>query len=444
MIRLVYNLLWPFGLVLFLPGYLLKMFRRGGYRANFGQRLGIYKADLARRTTNQKPIWMHAVSVGEVGIALKVITAVHELNLAAEFILTTTTTTGFAVATKNAPPSTEVLYAPLDFWPIMHRAFKIIRPRKLVLVEAEVWPNLLAEAHARHIPVALVNARLSGRSEKRFRRFGLFVRPTFRLLDIVLVPDAADVDRWHALGIQRERIHLVGSVKYDAQNVQIDPTVPRNVLHKLNIDNRPILLGGSTHPGEEQLLAQIFRALRRDFPELLLIIAPRHVERARAVARLLEQMNLRVALRLRGRGTARGLDSLVLDSTGELRNWCAVATVVFIGKSLLAHGGQSPAEAILARKPVVFGPHMENFANFAHALVERGGAVQVRSAEDLRAAIADLLRDRAARERLITKASEVLSAHTGATARTAKLITDLQSAENHSKSRNVGQFAWRG
>jgi 3-deoxy-D-manno-octulosonic-acid transferase len=427
--RLLYNLLWPLGLVLFLPGYLAKMFRRGGYRANFGQRLGIYDVDLARRLTNRWPIWVHAVSVGEVGIALKLIAAVHELEVAVQFVLTTTTTTGFAVATKNAPASAEVLYAPLDFWPVMRRAFNIIQPRKIVLVEAEVWPNLVAEAHARRIPVALVNARLSSRSEKRFRRFGWFVRPTFRLLDLVLVPDPADVTRWQALGVQRERIHSVGSVKYDPQNVAMDQSVPQAVLHQLKIDNRPILLGGSTHPGEEEALGQIFHALRCDFPALVLIVAPRHAERARAVARLLEQMDLRVALRSRASSADSAVDCLVLDSTGELRHWYAVATVVFIGKSLLAHGGQNPAEAILARKPVVFGPQMENFAAFARALVKGGGATQIGSAEELRRAIADLLRNGGARERLAARASEVLAIHTGATARTVKLLVDLKQAE---------------
>jgi len=246
------------------------------------------------------------------------------------------------------------------------------------------------------------------------------------MLDLISVPDPADVERWQALGVQPRRVHPVGSVKYDPQNVDIDRTVPRRILHDCNIENRPILLGGSTHPGEEELLAQVFRALRRDFPELFLIIAPRHAERARAVARLLEQMALRVALRSRVSGTDQPVDCLMLDSTGELRNWYAVATVVFIGKSLLAHGGQNPAEAILARKPVVFGSHMENFALFARVLVDCGGAIQIRSADELGRVIVDLLRDGAARDRLVANASQVLAAHTGATARTAKLIVDLK------------------
>jgi 3-deoxy-D-manno-octulosonic-acid transferase len=427
MIRLIYNLLWPFGLLFFLPGYLVKMFRRGGYREKFGQRLAIYDVDLRARLLNRRSIWIHAVSVGEVGIALKLVPAIRELDAGAQFVLTTTTTTGFAFANKNAAASTEVLYAPLDFWPIMRRAFVVIRPVKIVLVEAEVWPNLVAKAHARRIPIALVNARLSLRSEARFLRFRALVAPTFRLLDLVCVPESADTARWSALGVEKERIQRVGSIKYDPDTVDVDPTTAQGVLRELNIDSRrPVILGGSTHPGEEEVLAQIFSELRAEFADLFLIVAPRHAERAREVQRAIEQLGLRVTLRSQLTSANRPVDCLLLDSTGELRNWYAVATVVFIGKSLLARGGQNPAEVIVAGKPVVFGPHMENFATFARGLVERYGALRISSAEELRRGIVDLLRDHGTRDRMVANARNVLHTHAGATARTAKLLVDLR------------------
>ena len=161
MIRLIYNLLWPIGLLLFLPGYLVKMFRRGGYREKFGQRFGIYDRHLSARLYWKKPIWLHAVSVGEVTIALKLSRQIRALKPDQHFVLTTTTTTGFAFANKNAPDWIDVMYSPLDFWPIMRRAFASINPTRVILVEAEIWPNMVAEADARKIPIALVNARLS-------------------------------------------------------------------------------------------------------------------------------------------------------------------------------------------------------------------------------------------------------------------------------------------
>src|SRR5438094_2212707 len=186
------------------------MFRRGGYREKFGQRIGFYDADVRTRLARQTSIWLHAVSVGEVAIALKLAAQLRATQSDLACVLTVTTTTGFAFANKNAPPWIEVMYSPLDFWPVMRRALRVIRPAKIVLVEAEVWPNLVAFAHARRIPIALVNARLSPRSERRFRQFRLFVAPTFQLLDLVCAQEPEDVDRWAALGVKRDRIRSVG------------------------------------------------------------------------------------------------------------------------------------------------------------------------------------------------------------------------------------------
>src|SRR4029434_9607721 len=215
MIRFVYNLFWPIGLLFFLPGYLAKMIRRGGYREKFGQRLGIYDDELRVRLSKRESTWLHAVSVGEVNIALKLAHALRALESKLRCVLTTTNTTGFALANKNAPRWIEVMYTPLDYWPIMRRAFSVIRPTRILLVEAEVWPNLVALAHERRIPTILVNARLSPRSEGRFRRFRFFVTPTFRLLDLICVQEQEDVERWAALDVERSRIKYTGSIKYD-------------------------------------------------------------------------------------------------------------------------------------------------------------------------------------------------------------------------------------
>src|SRR5215813_13720417 len=215
MIRFLYNLFWPLGLLIFLPGYIAKMIRRGGYRDRFGQRLGIYDNAVRNRLSNRRSTWLHAVSVGEVNIAFKLANALRVFEPDLHCVMTTTTTTGFALARKTSPPWIEVMYTPLDYWPIMRHTFSVIRPARIALIEAEVWPNLAAAAHARRIPLALVNARLSPRSERRYRRFRLFVAPTFRLLDLVCVPEERDVQRWTELGVSRNRIHVTGSIKFD-------------------------------------------------------------------------------------------------------------------------------------------------------------------------------------------------------------------------------------
>jgi 3-deoxy-D-manno-octulosonic-acid transferase len=428
-IRFVYNLFWPIGLLFFLPGYFVKMIRRGGYREKFGQRLGIYDGELRVHLSKRESTWLHAVSVGEVNIALKLAHALRAFEPDLRCVLTTTTTTGFALANKNAPPWIEVIYTPLDYWPIMRRAFSVIRPTRILLVEAEVWPNLVALAHECRIPTVLVNARLSPRSDSRFRRFRFFVAPTFRLLNLVCAQEPDDVDRWVAIGVARNRIRAVGSIKYDPDGGDQRLEAPERAQQAgFNHADResPVLFGGSTHRGEEEILASIFLRLRQQFPSLRLFIAPRHVERLREIRAQFGALPMRVALASEvAIGRESDADCIVLDTTGDLHRWYAIATIVFMGKSLTAHGGQNPVEPIIAGKPVVFGPHMENFATLAKALVLKKGAIQVPDMDSLELTIVELLRDSEACQRLVQMAREVLSEHQGATARAAALIHEL-------------------
>ena len=408
MIRFFYNLLFPIGLLFFLPAYLVKMTRRGNYREKFGQRLGLYDDTLRDRLLGKRVTWMHAVSVGEVAVALKLAARMKEFDRELFCVLTTTTTTGFTFASKESPDWIEVMYNPIDFWPVTRRAFNIIQPTMLILIEAEIWPNLVAEARRRAIPIGLANARLSPRSERRYRKFRLLVASIFRQLDLVCVPEQEDIDRWTALGVPRDRIVRTGNIKYDAEGVKTDADHPSAVLRSLGIGPEVnILFGGSTHAGEEAILAEIFIKLRADFPSLFLIIAPRHVERSRHLRARLEEHSLGVALRSELNSVRP--DCLLIDTTGELRDWYSVATVAFVGKSLTAHGGQNPVEPIVAGKAVVFGPHMENFATLTESLVRHNGAVQVENAVALQNEIAKLFRDPASRARLVENATRSIS-----------------------------------
>jgi 3-deoxy-D-manno-octulosonic-acid transferase len=348
-------------------------------------------------------------------------------------VLTTTTTTGFALATRNAAAWIEVMYTPLDYWPIMRRAFSVIRPVRILLVEAEVWPNLVAFAHVHKVPIALVNARLSPKSERRFQRFRFFVAPIFRLLDLVCVQEPDDADRWQRIGVERSRIIWTGSIKYDpeVQREHYAATAFPWDASSLGAADRVVLFGGSTHRGEEEILATMFLRLRKQFPSLQLFIAPRHIERLREIRAQLEALGLRLALANEARaGSGRDdADCVLLDTTGELQRWYSIASVVFMGKSLTAHGGQNPVEPILAGKPVVFGPHMENFATLTEALVSKKGAIQVRDGDSLERVIVELLLDSELRQHLVQNAREVLATHQGATARAAVLVHNLKPAQ---------------
>jgi 3-deoxy-D-manno-octulosonic-acid transferase len=329
----------------------------------------------------------------------------------------------------------EVMYTPLDFWPVMRRAFAVIQPERILLVEAEVWPNFVAEACSRKIPVALVNARLSPRSERRFRRFRTFVAPLFQLLDLVCVPEPADVDRWASVGVPRARIRHTGSIKYDPAEAEVvelnvaGALVPRWIHPQFNNANRLVLFGGSTHSGEEEILARIFLQLRQTIGGLLLFLAPRHVERALEIKQQLEKFSLGVTFcgQLDGEREPAS-DCYLLDRTGELQQWYSVASVVFVGKSLSAIGGQNPVEPIVAGKPVMFGPHMENFATLARELVNNGGAIEVRDESSLFSAAQRLLSNPQACRQLVENARRVVDSHRGATLRTAELVINLKKS----------------
>jgi 3-deoxy-D-manno-octulosonic-acid transferase len=249
-------------------------------------------------------------------------------------------------------------------------------------------------------------------------------------LDLVCAQEPEDVDRWVALGVARDRIRAVGSIKYDPNGRERTSEAQANERPASFSDadtQRPVLFGGSTHRGEEKILATIFLRLREQFPSLRLFIAPRHVERLREIRAQLAVLPMRVALASEVTNDRESdADCIVLDTTGDLQLWYAIATIVFMGKSLTARGGQNPVEPILAGKPVVFGPHMENFATLAKTLVSKKGAIRVNDIDSLERTIAELLRDREARERLVQSAHEVLNEHQGATARTAALIHELK------------------
>ena len=251
-------------------------------------------------------------------------------------------------------------------------------------------------------------------------------------MDLVCAQEPEDVDRWVALGVARDRIRAVGSIKYDPngrdQTSEAEANQPSTNFS--NADRqRPVLFGGSTHRGEEEILATIFLRLRQQFPSLRLFIAPRHVERPHEIRAHLAALPIRVALASEvWINRASDADCIVLDTTGELQRWYAIATIVFMGKSLTAHGGQNPVEPIMAGKPVVFGPHMENFGTLAKTLVLKKGAIQIQDIDSLERTITGLLQDSQMRQRLVQSAREVLSKHEGATARAAALIQERGSS----------------
>ena len=453
---LLYNLLLPVGLVFMLPGALRKMRARGGRWQDMAQRFG-FLSEAKRAAITQLPngrnrIWLHAVSVGEIGIATKLITRLLKDSPKTGIVLTTTTPTGYALAEEfaqktgravqgtltkkrkaadSAAPRVVVLYSPIDLPLVGARFLDLIQPTQIVLVEAEVWPNLVAAAHRRGTPVSMVNARLSLRSEARFQQFGFFIRPVFAMLDQVLVQERGDVARFAALGVDVARIQHIGSIKFDPQGADADEAQLRQlrgVLQQFGIsETQSILLLASTHRGEEVLLAEVYLKLQEKYPDLVLLVVPRHVERATEIIEALQALGITTVRRSQLNGSRPAASgsrpALLIDTTGELRAWQCLATAVVVGKSFLSEGGQNPAEAVMALKPVLFGPHMENFEALVDLLLKHEGAIQVPDTTRLEVELSRLLIDPVLREHYGQAGHAALATHEGATAKTvARLL----------------------
>jgi 3-deoxy-D-manno-octulosonic-acid transferase len=425
MLLLLYNLLLPLALLISFPFYLRRMLKRGGYARNFLQRFGFFSKRLRRRFSEGRWTWVRAVSVGEMMLALRLIRELKERDPQLQAVISTTTSTGYALGLKQVDPTwTEVIYSPIDFYPIVSWVWRQINPLEMLLVDSDLWPSFLAIAATKGVPSHLTNARLSPRSERRYRSTRLLSRELFwKKLTTVCAQDENDAVRWVSLGVSRDRIFTTGSIKYDtAETEGAERADFSDWLRSRGFDlQRPVLLGGSLHPGEEQLLIDCYLELRVKFPGLFLILAPRHAERTPEVEHLLQNADVNYALRSKPQFRP-ATSTLVVDSTGELRDWYHTATVVVMGKSFRGVGGQNPVEPILAGKPVICGPHMENFDYLIQELRRAGGVKQLESERELAGSVADLLVSPEKAAQLVTNAEGALMQHRGATNRTVELI----------------------
>jgi 3-deoxy-D-manno-octulosonic-acid transferase len=411
----LYNLLFIPILLILLPGYLVRIRKRGGYGNKALQRLGIFDRATAAWIGQQR-IWIHAVSVGEVGIALKFASEFHHRNPESRFLISTTTSTGLAILEGSASDWLEPIANPIDFPIITSRLIRQLRPTALLMVEADLWPNRIAACKSLGIPVALLNARLSSRSEKRFRMARAFTASFFNQLDLITLTDPADKARWVALGVKPALLHLMGNIKHD---------VPACTTHSRNRDPilHTIFLAASTHKGEEQEIATAWLTLKKEFPNLRLVITPRHVERRDEIRNTLKKLG--IPCHLRSEGADLSEEPLLLDTTGELSAWYPRATIVFVGKSLpcsVNRGGQNMIEPLQAGSPVLIGPHTGNFEPLATQLCEAGAAIRVSDQQETIDSIRSLLGNAEKRANMIAASITILAPHHGATIRNCELV----------------------
>ncbi len=386
-------------------------------RKTFLHRLGV--SDFIPRKTSlaEAPIWIHALSVGEVLSAVPLTEALGRRFGKDRVVFSASTQTGFQVAWQRlAGRVGGIFFFPYDLGFAVRRVVKAVSPGLVVIVESDVWPNFLARLGKIGIPALLVNARLSKRSFHGYRRIAYFAGRMFNRFDAVFVQSEADAERFKALGVLSEKIRVAGNVKFHMSGPAVSDTqrqALRKVLH-IGADRR-ILVAGSTHRGEEGIVIETFVALRRKFSGLMLILAPRDPERAEAVERLCKGHGLssvymsRVDLQ-----SSVSLDVMIVDQIGALSRLYSLADIAFVGGSLAPLGGHNPLEPAAFSKPVLFGPDMSDFATIATALIEAGGAVQIRDVESFQRIAESLLSDSALARNMGERALSVFADNQGA------------------------------
>ena len=426
--RFWYNVFFTLFFLVSSPYYFWRMSRRGNWQSGFGERFGKFSTRLKQALTNRHVLWIHAVSVGEVNIATHLIRALEVRVPNIKIVVSTTTSTGMGELRKRLPSHIEKIYYPIDRYKFVSRALRVVNPDAIILVEAEIWPNFLWSARSRGIPTFLVNARLSERSFRGYRRYGFLFRQLFRSFTGVGVQNEADRERLLALGARPEAIHIVGNLKFDGAVLGERPSVDvATLLARLGVNpSDPIIVAGSTHAGEEAILGRVYQKLRKDFPNLFLIVVPRHMERGKDAGKDLEASGLRVVYRTELsadiRRSRQEVDCLLVNTTGELRYFYEPATLIFVGKSLSGVGGQNPIEPAALRKPILFGPHMQNFQSIVDAFLRSNAAVQVADEAALEQAFRKLLLDPAVRDPLADRALKVVTENKGSIDRTVDMI----------------------
>jgi 3-deoxy-D-manno-octulosonic-acid transferase len=422
-VHVLYSILLTAGFVLALPWFLWKGRSTGKYLRTFRERLG--RLPVYLNVDGDRSIWIHAVSVGEVLAARPLVPALRERFPNHRLFLSTTTVTGNAVAKKSVRGIDGLFYAPFDFpWPV-RRALDVLNPSLLVLVETEIWPNLIHEASRRGSRVALANGRISPRSFPRYLRVKRLLASVLPEVDLFLMQGETHAERIRAMGAPPSRVQVVGNLKFDA----VEPgKLPERLVRLLHGGQapRPLWVAGSTVGGEEELVLSAFHRVRERVPEARLLVAPRHPERFAAVPPLVEAAGFRCLRRSTLDPAAwRDGEVLLLDSLGELAQVYALASVVFVGGSLVPSGGHNILEPAVSGKAVVVGPHMENFQEIADQFRSESALVQVASADELGREVSALLLDEERRRALGERARELVGRNRGAVQQTADALSSL-------------------
>jgi len=428
MILQFYNLIWTLFLLVLSPYFLFRTLLQRHFREGVPDRLG-----LLPRVSGERPIWIHASSVGEVLCTVPLVKRIRKESPCARIILTTMTRTGYETALRSVPEAEKVFLLPLDHPLIVRTAFRRIRPRVLLLAETELWPNLLRTFARNRVPIGLFNGRISSKSLRGYFFLKPLFGPCLRGVSVFLMQTDEDRNRIVAIGAPFERTRVTGNLKFDQTLSSRDAREASTTARSLGLcGEETILIAGSTHSGEEEILLQVFKNPEISNFRPVLILAPRHLDRLPEVERALQRQG--IVWRRRsglspdssaGPDPGGGPRVILLDTMGELMRLYSLGTAVFIGGSLVPVGGHNPLEPLFFKKCVLFGPFMFNFRDISRMLIEAGGAIQVQDREDLLIQLKRLFSDRAVRNEMGEKGYRCLTRNQGATERIYQEIKPL-------------------
>lgn len=416
---LLYNMALMGFFIIGSPFFLARIIS-GKYRAGLKERFGFLPKDFLDKKA--KRIWIHAVSVGEVGAAIPIAGAIKKMAPDIEMFFSTTTSTGQGVAKKRWGKN--VFYYPLDFSWIVTRALKFVQPDVFVAIETEIWPNLFRHANRMGIPVLLLNARISNQSFQGYKRIRF-------LLDIVLDKVAAfgvqteeDGKQFKRLGVEREKIFFTGNSKFDSVGIDSAKEKLDYFESLLGLKEKEIIVFGSTHPGEEEVIIEVCKSILKDYPNLRFILCPRHPERAGRVEDLVKTASFKVIRRSKLNKDRKAGDEvfIILDTVGELSTIYGLAAIVFVGGSLISRGGQNIIEPAFWGKPILFGPYVHNFREVVRIFLKKEGACQIRDGKDLKEKLIFFLTHKEKALEMGRRAKDLVLLNQGASGKSAELI----------------------
>ena len=432
LIRRLYSLGFTLAFILALPYFLIQALRHRKYLSSFPERLGILPREIG--TGPAGGIWVHAVSVGEVLSVLPLIRQIRRRWPGRPLFLSTTSRTGQELARKNRQGLAGVFYFPLDWKFAVRRSLNRVRPGLVLILETEIWPNFLHECRRRGVPVCLANGRISDRSFRKYHRFRRWLRWSVSLFDCCCMQDPVDRERIVSLGAPPDRVEVCGNLKYDIEQPGQFQSRLAQFRALMQLSSTPFLVvAGSTRSNEETPVLNAFRALQRECPQARLLLAPRHPGRCAEVAQLLTSHSYAFVKRSElsnnviPPGENPPAEVILLDTLGELPVLYALADLVFVGGSLIPWGGHNLLEPALFRKPVLFGPHMNNFREMAQHFIQAEAGIMVQNEVELGARFIELFRDAASRRRLGGNGYGIIQAHQGAGARILDRIAGVLS-----------------